>query len=217
MVSRLGQYFLVDKQILAKIIKAANLSEKDKILEIGPGTGVLTREIAKRVKQVIAVEIDKNLVQNLKIPKVRVINQDILSYCIPHTAYKIIGNIPYYITGKILRKFKGFFCVFMLQKEVAQRICSQKGSLLSICVNAYGIPKIIFFVPKTAFYPIPKVDSAIIKIIPRKKPYNINFVLVKKAFSQKRKKLKNTIGINSDLRPEDLSLEDWQKLSLISG
>ena len=105
----------------------------------------------------------------------------------------------------------------MLQKEVAQRICSKKSSILSISVNAWAIPKIIFFVPKTAFYPIPKVDSAIIKIIPRKKPYNINFVLVKKAFSQKRKKLKNTIGINSDLRPEDLSLEDWQKLSLISG
>ena len=225
MASRLGQYFLVDKQILSQTIKAAELKKTDVILEIGPGKGVLTREIAKRVKQVIAVELDKNLASKLKIPKVQVINQDILSYCIPHTAYKIIGNIPYYITGKILRKFAGFFCVFMLQKEVAERICSKKGSILSISVNSWAKPKIISFVPKTAFSPQPKVDSAIIKIIPRKKPYKINFNLVKKAFSQKRKQIGNALDknllqkaeINPKLRPEDLSLEQWQKLSLISG
>lgn len=216
MASRLGQYFLVDKQVLDKIIKAANLKKHDLVLEIGPGKGVLTREIAKRVKQVIAVELDKNLANKLKIPKVQVANADILNYKLPTTNYKLIGNIPYYITGKILRKFTGFFCVFMLQKEVAERICAKKHSVLSLCVRQRAKAKIISYVPKTAFKPIPKVDSAIIKIIPRKKPYNINFSLVKKAFSQKRKKLRSTIGLagaRSDLRPEDLSLQDWQKLS----
>lgn len=216
-MSKLGQYFLVDKQVLAKIIKAADLKKSDIVLEIGPGKGVLTREIAKRVKKVIAVELDKNLASALKIPKVQVINADILKYKILNTKYKILGNIPYYITGKILRKFAGFAMLLMLQKEVAQRICSKKGSILSISVNSWAKPRIISLVPKTAFKPIPKVDSAIIKIIPRKNPYQIDFSLVKKAFSQKRKKLRNTISINSDLRPEDLTLEDWQKLSLKSG
>ncbi|MFH1392166.1 MAG: 16S rRNA (adenine(1518)-N(6)/adenine(1519)-N(6))-dimethyltransferase RsmA [bacterium] len=211
---KLGQYFLVDKQVLAQIIKAADLSKNDKVLEIGPGKGVLTREIAKRVKKVIAVELDKNLASKLKIPKVQIINKNILDYKLPAPNYKIIGNMPYYITGKILRKFSGFFSVYMLQKEVAERICSKKGSILSISVQSWGKPEIISLVPKTAFSPVPKVDSAIIKIIPRKKPYKIDFNLVKKAFSQKRKKLKNTININSDLRPEDLSLKQWEKLSV---
>lgn len=221
---KLGQCFLVDKQVLAKIIKAANLNKNDSILEIGPGKGILTREIAKRVKQVIAVEIDKNLAEKLKIPKVKVINADILNYKLPTPNYKLIGNIPYYITGKILRKFSGFFSVYMLQKEVAQRICSKKASILSISVNCWGKPKIIAFIPKTAFSPQPKVESTIIKIIPRKKPVKINFNLVKKAFSQKRKQIGNTLDknllqkakINPKLRPEELSLENWQKLSTLA-
>jgi len=220
---KLGQHFLQNKKILNKIIKAANLSKTDKILEIGPGKGVLTRELAKRAKRVIAVELDKNLAKSLKIPaspagrpKAQIINADILDYKLPTLNYKLIGNLPYYITGKILKKFAGYFCVFMVQKEVAERICSKKGSVLSISVNSWGIPKIISYVPKTAFKPQPKVDSAIIRIIPRKKPYKINFSLVKKAFSQKRKKLKNTIGLvglRSDLRPEDLGLQEWITLS----
>lgn len=214
---KLGQHFLVDKQILQKIIKAANIKKTDIILEIGPGKGVLTREIANRAKRVIAVELDKKLTQSLKIPKTKVLVKDILEISELEirnfNINKIIANIPYYITGKILRKFTGYFSIYLLQKEVADRIVAKKHSLLSLCVRQHAKAKIISYVPKTAFKPVPKVDSAIIKLVPRKKIYKLDFNLIKKAFSQKRKKLRNTINIDSDARPEDLSLKQWEELS----
>jgi len=265
LIKHLGQNFLTDKDVLKKIIDAADLKSSDIILEIGPGTGILTFELAKRVKQVIAVEKDKRMCEILEnelnvrnVRNVKIINKDILkiedvarlyvgratSY-IPN--YKIVANIPYYLTSPLIRKFleaenQPKLMVLMVQKEVAQRICPPrrarssgeagakppKMSLLSIAVQFYAEAEIIAYVSKNSFYPVPKVDSAILKIEPR---MNANlepnerelfFKLVKQGFSAKRKMLKNNlkiddkilekINLNPKIRAEGLSAGDWIKL-----
>jgi len=220
MSSYLGQNFLIDKNIVAKIVKAGDIKKNDIILEIGPGKGILTQALLKKAKKVIAVELDQKLAQNLRCqmpnPKLKIINKNILeiSKSEIRNCHKIIASIPYYITGRILKKFAGYYLVLLVQKEVAQRICAKrKQSVLSISVNSWGRPKIISQVSQNCFRPVPQVDSAILKIIPRLKPLKINMNLVKKAFGQKRKKLRNTLNINSDRRPEDLSLKNWVKIS----
>jgi len=240
-LKRLGQNFLIDKRVLEKIVNAANLSSKDIVLEIGPGLGILTIELAKRVKKVIAMEKDRKLCGILSemldarnIRNVQVVNDDILNtkYQLPNTKYKLIANLPYYITSPVIRKFleaknKPRLMVLMVQKEVGQRICAQppKMSLLSIAVQFYAKPEIINYVSKKSFYPQPKVDSAIIKITPKPIP-KINtkkfFNLIKKGFSSKRKMLKNNLKIKGSLleklslnpktRAENLSIKDWIKL-----
>jgi len=247
---RLGQSFLIDKNILEKIINAANLSKNDIVLEIGPGLGSLTKELAKRVKRVIAIEKDKVMARVLektlkenKINNVEIINKDILkipNYELLITNYKLIANLPYYITSPVIRKFleaenRPQQMILMVQKEVAERIIAKnnKMSLLSVSVQFYAKPEIISYVSKDSFYPKPKVDSAIIKITPQQTPeINIKkfFELVKISFSSKRKKLKNNITpwlkmekpdfekilkelkINPNIRAENLSIKDWLKL-----
>jgi len=247
---RLGQSFLIDKNILEKIINAANLSKNDIVLEIGPGLGSLTKELAKRVKRVIAIEKDKVMARVLektlkenKINNVEIINKDILkipNYELLITNYKLIANLPYYITSPVIRKFleaenRPQQMILMVQKEVAERIIAKnnKMSLLSVSVQFYAKPEIISYVSKDSFYPKPKVDSAIIKITPQQTPeINIKkfFELVKISFSSKRKKLKNNIApwlkmekpdfekilkelkINPNIRAENLSVKDWLKL-----
>lgn len=225
----LGQHFLKNKNIIHKIIKSANLKKTDIILEVGPGTGVITQELVKYAKKIIAVEKDGQLVKYLKkyfkYSNLQIIQKDILSLSIKqyrkYRVNKIIANLPFYLTGNFLRKFTGIFMVLILQKQVAQRICSSKTSLLSLAVRSWGKPKIISYVPASCFKPKPKVDSAIIKILLLKKQYKINFNLAKKAFSQKRKQIKNTLdknllkkaGIDPKSRPEDLSVKDWEILS----
>ena len=239
-LKRLGQNFLIDKRVLEKIVNAANLSSDDIVLEIGPGLGVLTIELAKRVKKVIAIEKDRRMCEILKkvlknYKNVEIINKDILDvgYSTSHIeTYKLVANLPYYITSPVIRKFleaknKPRLMVLMVQKEVAQRICAQppKMSLLSIAVQFYAEPEIINYVSKKSFYPQPKVDSAIIKITPKPIP-KINtkkfFNLVKKGFSSKRKMLKNNLGIKESLfeelglnpktRAENLAVQNWIKL-----
>ncbi len=237
---KLGQNFLVDRGVLKKIIHAANLNSDDIVLEIGPGLGVLTIELAKRVKKVIAIEKDRRMCEILKkvlknYKNVEIINKDILDvgYSTSHIeTYKLVANLPYYITSPVIRKFleaknNPRLMILMVQKEVAQRICAQppKMSLLSIAVQFYAKPEIISYVSKKSFYPQPKVDSAIIKIIPKPIPkINIKkfFNLVKKGFSNKRKMLKNNLkieesllkdlGLNPKIRAENLSIKDWLKL-----
>jgi len=245
---RLGQNFLIDKSVLRKIIETANLSPKDTILEIGPGLGILTIELAKQAKQVIAVEKDKRMCEILKevlkdYKNVKIINQDILSYKLPAsrqggqaTSYKLIANLPYYITSPVIRKFLEINppagkppkeTILMVQKEVAQRIVAKplRMNLLAVAVQFYAKAKIVSYVRKKSFYPQPKVDSAIIKIVPQPIP-KINtkkfFQLVKTGFSSKRKMLKNNlqleesilkkIKINPKTRAENLSIQDWLKL-----
>ena len=207
----LGQNFLIDKNILQKIIVASEIKSTDTILEVGPGLGTLTKELAQRSGRVVAVEKDETMIEILKettaIHKnIEVINADILTlnpkpYIL--TPYKIVANIPYYLTSPLIRKFLEFETppqemILMLQKEVAQRICAKQGSmsLLAVSVQFYADAKIAFYVPKTCFWPSPKVDSAIIKIMPKEKPAiapELFFSVVKAGFAHPRKQLVNNL------------------------
>jgi 16S rRNA (adenine1518-N6/adenine1519-N6)-dimethyltransferase len=203
---------------LEKIIAAADSSENDTVLEIGPGLGVLTLALAKKVKKVVAVEKDETLIGILNnelriknIKNVEIINCDalkIFNFQFPsprlvrlgrkNPNYKLVANLPYYITSPVIRLFletsnKPELMVLMVQKEVAQRICAKPGqmSILAVSVQFYAQPEIISIVPKTSFYPQPEVDSAVIRIIPKKDLPKINtdkfFGLIKAGFSAKRK------------------------------
>lgn len=220
----LGQNFLKSKEALLKICEASNLGEDDTILEIGPGKGVLTEKLLEKSKLVIAVEKDRDLIKILKERfkdeiknnptlenpngrgKLILLNEDILELQITNyqlLKYKIVANIPYNITGLIIRKFlsedpKPISMTLLVQKEVAERIVARDGkeSILSLSVRAYGEPKYIMKVHKRFFSPSPKVDSAIIHIgnIGNKYFKNKNeegrfFKLIKTSFAHKRKVL----------------------------
>jgi len=254
---RLGQNFLIDEKVLRKIIEAAELSKDDIVLEVGPGIGNLTAELAKRVKKVIAIEKDQKMVEILnellegwKVRNVKIVKADILKfspkiYNLKSKIYKVVANIPYYLTSPLIRKFvetvevKPQLLVLMVQKEVAQRICTKPPdmSILAVSVQFYAKAEIISFVSKKSFWPQPKVDSAIIKIIPRKSalPIRVNpllfFKVVRAGFSQPRKQLANNFSkklgidkikvrewllknkIQPTQRAETLNLEDWINLT----
>ncbi len=175
----LGQNFLKSKSALNKMLEAGEVTADDIVLEVGPGKGILTEKLLEKAKKVIAVEKDDRLIPILQekfaneitANRLEVIHGDILDYESKETGYKLIANIPYYITGQFLRKFleeknSPERIVIMVQKEIAQRITARNGkeSLLSISVKAYGTPKIIMKVNKENFSPAPKVDSAILLI-----------------------------------------------------
>jgi 16S rRNA (adenine1518-N6/adenine1519-N6)-dimethyltransferase len=224
----LGQNFLKSIPALNKIIEAGEISAEDIILEIGPGKGVLTKKLLEKAKKVIAVEKDEelfNLLQKkfseeIKAEKLILINGDILDFeknnILQEFSYKIIANIPYNITGAILKKFlteksQPSLMVLMVQHEVAKRIIGQektsstapkiKESLLSISVKAYGQPKIIMKVPARYFSPAPKVDSAIISIKNISRKFFIENKIVEEkfweiihaGFQHKRKKLSSNL------------------------
>ncbi len=203
----LGQHFLHDKNVLAKIIGAANLTRNDTILEVGPGLGILTRELAKYAGQVIAVEKDRALAEILtkkladeQIDNVKIIADDVLKFLKtknyqPSAGYKVVANIPYYLTSHLIRLLLELSnppqdIILLIQKEVAKRICAcppkleeRRGakplhlrqgsggqarmSLLAISVQFYAEAKIIASVSRKSFRPEPKVDSAIIRITPK--------------------------------------------------
>jgi len=227
---RLGQTFLINEGVFQKIIKAANLSKNDVVLEIGPGIGNLTLELARKVKKVVAIEKDKKMCEalkeiliNLDIKNVEIINQDVLKtdpeiYTLK--PYKIVANLPYYITSPIIRKFLEMKkqpkeMILMVQKEVAKRICAKppKMSILAVSVQFYAKPKIISFVSKKSFWPQPKVDSAIIKITPGRSVYAIDvnpllfFKIVKAGFSHPRKQLIN--NLSKKLKVEKEKVRNW--------
>ena len=221
---RLGQHFLISQKALQKIIQTAEISKKDIVLEIGPGLGVLTQELAQRAKKVIAVEKDKRMVEILKDVlkdhrNTEIIHGDILDIIRDSPSdtvlesrtvseglsLKIVANIPYYLTSPLIRLFLELKTppqemVLLIQKEVAQRICAKppKMSLLAVAVQFYSQPKIISYVSKKSFWPQPKVDSAIIKIAQIKKLENINpekfFRIVKAGFASPRKQLINNLS-----------------------
>lgn len=248
-----GQNFLVTENIYDKIVSSAEVSNQDLIVEVGPGLGFLTAKLAREAKKVIAVELDDRLAEILKIgidsqgvENVEIINQDILKFNPEGIGnYKIVANIPYNISSILLRTFleaknKPEMMVLMVQKEVANRIVAQAPdmNLLALSVQFYGQPSIIKEVKAGNFWPEPKVDSAVIKIIIQKTNYTreeerLFFRLAKMGFAAKRKMLKNNIcgGLKliaddrkkiedifiklnflPKVRAEDLSLEDWKKL-----
>jgi 16S rRNA (adenine1518-N6/adenine1519-N6)-dimethyltransferase len=217
----LGQHFLVDGGVLKYILSAAELSPTDVVIEVGPGLGVLTRELARQAGRVVAVELDDNLTNLLRetlasFSNVAIVNQDILKVD-PQTllqehlptevlSYKVVANLPYYIASPVLRHFleaslKPQVMVVMVQKEVAREITAKPGqmSLLSIGVQLYGEPKIIKYVRASSFYPAPEVDSAILKITVHHRPVvevdtESFFTLVRAGFSAARKQLVNSLA-----------------------
>jgi len=217
----LGQNFLVDKGAMKRIIGAANLQPQDIVLEIGPGTGNLTQELAKRVKKVIAVEKDRKMIEVLKetlkdYDNVEIIRGDVLKIFnfqfsifnkFSISNYKIVANLPFYLTAPVIRKFlegEGLpkEMILVVQKEVGQRITAKPPdmNLLAVSVQFYAKPKIIGYISKKSFWPRPKVNSAILQITPLinadRKLINADlfFKIVKVGFSQPRKQILNNLA-----------------------
>jgi len=229
----LGQHFLIDGEVLKLITSAAELTPTDVIMEIGPGLGVLTKELAQQAGWVIAIELDSKLVTMLKqtlasFKNIIIINKDIIEIepvvllreqkagfppeISSPFSYKVVANLPYYITSHVLRHFleasvKPQIMVVTVQKEVAEAIVAQPGgmSLLSISVQFYGKPRIISYVPARCFYPAPKVDSAILRVDLYPKPAvavtdeKSFFELVRAGFSAPRKQIGNSLAQGLEL------------------
>jgi 16S rRNA (adenine1518-N6/adenine1519-N6)-dimethyltransferase len=248
----LGQNFLYDPSILTRIIDAAGLSPDDTVVEIGPGPGRLTRLLADAVKKVIAVELDEALYERLRSEfvgyrNVELIHGDAMKFPYENVGtFKVVSNIPYYITTPIvfrLLEAKGNLesMTLTIQKEVAERIAAAPGGkdygVLSIMVQYHAMPEMQFIIPKEAFRPAPKVDSAVLYMKILEKPSvevedeEMFFRVVKTAFSQRRKTLSNSLkgfggnikelltaaGIDPGRRPETLSLEEFARLSDLLG
>jgi 16S rRNA (adenine1518-N6/adenine1519-N6)-dimethyltransferase len=251
----LGQNFLQDPMALEAIIAAAGIQPTDTVLEIGPGLGSLTRYLAVSAREVIAVELDEKLMPPLKTvlspyQSVQVIHGDILKISpqdlIADNDYLVVANIPYYITSAVIRHLlesesKPRRIVLTIQKEVAGRICAKPGdmSLLALSVQVYGSPRIAAYIPAEAFFPAPKVDSAVLVVdiypvpVIRQELLNLFFKLVKAGFSQKRKTLRNSLSaglhisptqaselltrkeIDPQRRAETLSIDEWERLAEI--
>jgi len=247
-----GQNFIVDHSILLRIVEAAEIHVDDQVLELGAGTGVLTRELAKHARRVVAVELEREMLSLLvkttrNYTNVELLERNLL-YVDPTEVfgsepYKLVANLPYYITAPTFRHFLESanpprLFVVMVQYEVAQRIVAGPCdmSLLGVSIQFYGRPSIIEYVPARAFYPAPKVDSAILRIdlkdeVPLTPGQRDSFFrLVQAGFSQRRKQVHNSLthglhrknvevqagllaaNIDPSRRAETLSIEDWLRL-----
>ncbi len=252
MPTKLGQNFLRDNEVLEKIIASANLKSDDFVIEIGPGEGALTEKLIKNVGKVLAIEVDEILANKLNnqyrdSKKIDIINADILKINLPEIlkvetqhccvstgdkiSYKVVANIPYYITSPIIQlfletQFPPTEMILMVQKEVAERICAPKGqmSILAVSVQYYAKPELLFYVDKKSFFPVPEVDSAVIKITPLPSPVASArhplpkgeeenrkdfFRIVKAGFSAKRKTLVN--NLSSSLKIDKKEVEEKLK------
>jgi 16S rRNA (adenine1518-N6/adenine1519-N6)-dimethyltransferase len=244
-----GQNWLRDEYTLGLIVESAEIKPKDTVLEVGPGLGYLTNKLAKFADQVVCIEADQDLIPHLNhqfgaVSNIKIIQADILKYNLTKLPkdYLVVANIPYYLTSNLIRQLlesnnPPLRMVLMVQKEVAERIVATPGqmSVLSFSVQYYAEAKIIAPVSKELFEPIPKVDSAIIKIKRRQKPaFNADtkklFRLVKAGFGERRKMLRNSLagGLQldsmrvekllqqSDIKPttraQELSMKQWQSL-----
>jgi len=229
----LGQNFLNDRSVLRKIVEAADLSREDYVIEVGPGKGILTHELLASAGKVTAIELDGRLIPELReIEGLDLIHGNALDWIPPNEPYKVVANIPYYITSPLISHFleaqnRPSKMVLLVQKEVAEKIAAEPGDMnvLAIHVQVFGKPRIVCNVPAKAFTPAPKVDSAVIEIDVYEKPlvedYKRFFGVVHRAFSNKRKMLSNSISDFKerlielrfqDLRPERLSIDDWIRL-----
>ncbi len=249
----LGQNFLQDPIALERIVTAAEITLQDTILEIGPGLGSLTRYLAAAARHVTAVELDERLLPALgqvlaPFHNVRIVQGDILKVppatLVSESGYLVVANIPYYITSAVMRHLLSFSLrprrmVLTIQREVADRICAEPGdlSLLALSVQIYGHPRIAALIPAGAFYPVPNVDSAALRVDLFEQPIiddesiETFFRLAKAGFSQKRKTLRNAMaaglrmqanqvetllreaGIDPQRRAETVSLAEWHTLT----
>lgn len=243
----LGQHFLVDREALEMIIRAADVNSSDTVLEIGPGLGVMTTILVKRAEKVVAVEADETLAALLDKDhpeNLQVASEDILKFDLRQMepGYKVVANLPYYITSKILRMLlehenKPKQMSLLMQKEVAERIVARPGqmSMLALSVQYYAEAKIEGIVERWKFWPAPEVDSSVLAVTLHKKPaFKAEpaklFRLMKAGFGEKRKQLKNSLagGLNTSVefaagmiheaklpptaRAQELSLKDWERL-----
>jgi|Deesub1362A_J573_1020465.scaffolds.fasta_scaffold00013_28 16S rRNA (adenine1518-N6/adenine1519-N6)-dimethyltransferase len=245
---RLSQNFLYDPSILRRIIQIAGLSQGDTVVEIGSGPGRLTKMLAERAGHVIAIELDRRFCEALKedtqdYENIEVVCGDALRY--PYETagqFSVVANIPYHITTPLIFKlfeYRGSIksMTLTVQKEVAERIVAGPGTkdygVLSITVQYYGKPELKFYIPRGAFRPVPRVDSACIHIDVYKKPVidvkdeKLFFRLIRTAFSHRRKTMLNALktispgmkavlnatGIEPSRRPETVSIEEFAKLS----
>ncbi|RLD01943.1 MAG: ribosomal RNA small subunit methyltransferase A [Chloroflexi bacterium] len=251
----LGQNFLTDPNILDQIVRIAGVTATDTVLEIGAGLGHLTAQLARSARAVTAVELDGRFIPILSerlapYANITLVEGDILQLnnadLIQVDDYLVVANIPYYITSRILRKLleaklKPREIILTIQYEVARRVCAESGklSLLALSVQMYGKPRLVMRIPAGAFYPPPKVDSAVIKIDLHPDPLlpdpqrEIFFQLIKAGFLHKRKTLRNSIskglgwspdqaaelllsgGIDPLRRAETLSIPEWLELTSV--
>ena len=246
----LGQHWLYDRAVLEAICAEAELLATDTVLEVGPGLGTLTQILTQQVQKVVAVEFDRQLAAELpkRVPakNLEVITADILAFDFTQLppGYKVVANVPYYITSKITRNLLESAnppqsATLLVQKEVAQRMAAAPGdmSILAIAVQLYSEVRLGMIVPAALFTPPPQVDSQVITLIRRNQPLfsdidqSLFFRIVRAGFGEKRKKLRNSLSgglhmeksdveswlqraaISLDVRAEQLSLDDWYKLS----
>ena len=235
---KLGQNFLIDENVVHQIVAAAELSEADTVLEVGPGIGTLTQGLAESKARVVAVELDTRLLPVLATTlngydNVRVVHGDILKVNIMEEvgapSFKVCANLPYYITTPIIfalleKRLPMERLVAMVQKEVAERMAAQPGGkeygALSVAIQYYTEPKIAFIVPPTSFIPAPAVESAVIVCKRRVKPpvevcdEGLFFRVVKAAFSLRRKMLSNSLK-NMGIKSERVA--KWLELAGVDG
>ena len=231
----LGQNFLVDQEALDQIVEAADLYDGDHVVEVGPGTGFLTEQLIQHAGKVTSVELDDDMVEILNeqfslTENLEIVHSDILKVDVAEIAsdrYKVVANIPYYITSPVVRHFlqaevRPQLMVILVQKEVAEKICSLKGkSFITVETQVQGHPEYIATVPASSFHPSPKVDSAILKITvfpePKVPESELKDFLriVKFGYSQKRKKLTN--GLAAGLHLESSEVRELLEKANVGG
>lgn len=252
----LGQHLLISRKALDSVVGAADLTPDDRVLEVGAGPGVLTRELAQLARRVVAVELDRAILPVLRettadLPNVEIIPLNLLEVqpeqVFGAEPYKLVANLPYYITSLILRHLLESanaprVLVVMVQREVAERLVAGPGemSLLALSVQIYGTPRIITYVPATAFFPPPQVDSAVVRVDLHPAPLldaattEQFFALIHAGFAEKRKQIHNSLARHLDTsretisrwlaeceidpmrRAQTLSLEEWLRLARIA-
>lgn len=247
----LGQNFLISPGVVDRIVSAGDIQPGETIIEIGPGKGMLTKALLRAGAHVRAIEKDDRLIpvlsqtfaEEITAGKLEIVHGDVLETPIDFSGkglekYKVIANIPYYITGQIIRNFlsaqiKPSLMILMVQKEVATRVIArdEKESILSLSVKAYAKPELVMNVSRGNFFPIPNVDSAVIKLFDIQNPFadaaqeERFFEIVKAGFAQKRKKLSSNLKsvlseeeitttfeklqLDKNVRAEDVPLEKW--------
>lgn len=232
---RFGQHFLHDPRVLARIVDAVNPSPQDFLVEIGPGEGALTYPLLQRVSHLTVIELDRDLAGRLADPKLTVHQADALELDFAQfpAGMRIVGNLPYNISTPLLfhlARYAGRVrdMHFMLQLEVVERMIAAPSTpeygRLSVALQARFRMHKLFNVSRGAFRPPPKVESAIVRLLPLERPLEVNADLLRKAFSARRKTLRNALpgidfaalGIDPRLRPENLSPEDYARLSMNS-